>query len=141
MNKQITVFVPALILLMPTIAAADDVSFLSDVAPILLQRCSGCHGPKKSEGDYRLHTFNYLAKPGASEESPLVPERPNDSEIFRRITETDPDLRMPQADDPLDLEQIEIISRWIAAGAASSSAPRVAQRRPSDWPSWKARPA
>ena len=51
--------------------AADDagrVSFSRDVAPILLDRCQGCHGPEKSKGDYRLDTFDRLLTPGSSGE-------------------------------------------------------------------------
>jgi WD40 repeat protein len=91
--------------------------FLRDVAPILQTRCGGCHGAKKTEGDYRLHTFTFLRKPGGSDEQPIVAGKPDESELFRRIVETDADLRMPQEDDPLSPSEIAIIKTWIAQGA------------------------
>ena len=34
------------------------VGFLRDVAPVLLRRCSGCHGGRVSRGGYRLPVFS-----------------------------------------------------------------------------------
>ncbi|MGH7200292.1 MAG: c-type cytochrome domain-containing protein, partial [Planctomycetaceae bacterium] len=99
------------------IAAADDVQFLRDVAPILTQRCIGCHGPKKAEGGYRVHTFENLLSAGDSETAPIVPGKPKESELFVRISATDEFTRMPQQDDPLSPEQIDAVRRWIAEGA------------------------
>src|SRR5205823_5946367 len=40
------------------------VSFLKDVAPILVQNCIACHNVKKSESKYTMTTFAQLAKGG-----------------------------------------------------------------------------
>ncbi|HEX4129771.1 MAG TPA: c-type cytochrome domain-containing protein [Pirellulales bacterium] len=107
-------------------AAAAEVSFLRDVAPILTSRCTGCHGAVKMEGDYRLHTFEYLQKPGASDELPVLPGKPAESELFRRLIEVDESVRMPQDDDPLASAEIEIVKHWIAAGAKFDGADTAA---------------
>ena len=39
-------------------------SFLKDVAPILVQNCIACHNPRKSESKYTMTTFAQLAKGG-----------------------------------------------------------------------------
>lgn len=91
--------------------------FLRDIAPILNRRCAGCHGPKKTEGGYRLHAFANLMTAGESEASPIVAGKPEKSEIYRRLIETDEDLRMPQLDDPLSAEEIGLIRNWIQQGA------------------------
>ena len=36
---------------------AAPVSFIKDVAPILVQNCIACHNPKKSESKYIMTTF------------------------------------------------------------------------------------
>ena len=36
------------------IGTAGEISFLRQIAPILTQRCLGCHGPLKADGDLRL---------------------------------------------------------------------------------------
>src|SRR4051794_20308873 len=40
------------------------VSFLKEVAPVLVQNCIACHNPKKSESKYVMTTFSQLAKGG-----------------------------------------------------------------------------
>src|SRR5690348_5535813 len=40
------------------------VSFLKDLAPVLVQNCIACHNPKKSESKYVMTTFAQLAKGG-----------------------------------------------------------------------------
>ena len=60
-----TIFLTLVALLTPFPAVAENeaLSFLRDLAPTLMKRCSGCHGEKKNKGDYRLHTFAGLMGP------------------------------------------------------------------------------
>ncbi len=93
------------------------VRFLRDIAPILNRHCAGCHGPKKTEGGYRLHVFSNLMTAGESEMPPIIVGKPEESEFYRRLVETDEDLRMPQLDDPLSAEDISLVRTWIQQGA------------------------
>lgn len=93
------------------------VAFLRDVAPILLRRCSGCHGSRVSRGGYRLHDFSSLMRAGESGEVPVVAGKPEASELYRRLIEKDPDARMPREDDALSAAEIGLIRSWISAGA------------------------
>lgn len=97
--------------------ARAEVSFVREIAPILASRCTGCHGDKKTEGDYRLHTFDFLMLAGASGQPAVVAGQPDDSEMVRRLVDADASTRMPQLDDPLSAEQIERVRIWIAEGA------------------------
>ena len=106
---------------------ADDVSFVRDIAPILIQRCTGCHGGKRTEGEYRLHTFEFLTRAGASDEPPIVAGEPAASELFLRISSADDDLRMPQLDDALAADDVKLIRDWIAAGAKFDGADAKAE--------------
>src|SRR3954452_13727428 len=94
-------------------ADATPVSFKRDVAPILLQRCQGCHGPEKVKGEYRLDSFDRLMKGGASEEAPVVAGKPDKSELYRLVASADEDERMPKKGDPLTKEQGARIGRGI----------------------------
>jgi hypothetical protein len=98
--------------------AAEPPSFRGEVAPILLENCLACHGPKKAEGGYRVDTFDELRKPGDSGEAPVVPGEGNGGELLRRLTAADPAERMPADSEPLTAEQIDAVRRWVAAGAA-----------------------
>ena len=93
------------------------VSFRKDIAPILQKKCVACHGPEKSKGDFRLHTFELLSRGGSSKSAAITPEHPEQSELFKRITTREEDDRMPQKDDPLPPAQIVLIERWLRQGA------------------------
>jgi len=107
------------------VAQARDISFNRDVRPLLSDRCFACHGPdeheRKSklrldqsggpEGAYRTHDGITAIEPGSLE----------GSELWSRITATDPDERMPPGKahkKPLNREDQEIIRQWILEGAA-----------------------
>lgn len=93
------------LLLCTSLAQANtEVSFKSDIAPILLEKCQSCHGPKKAKGNYRLDTFARALEPGAEE-------------LLYRVATDDEDERMPPESDPLEPAQIDLIKKWVAAGA------------------------
>lgn len=93
------------------------VSFRSDIAPILIDSCLACHGPKKAEGGYRVDTYDELLKAGDSGELPIAESPDEVSELLRRVTCEDESERMPAESEPLSTEQIELFSKWVAAGA------------------------
>lgn len=93
------------------------VSFRSDIAPILLDSCLACHGPKKAEGGYRVDTYDELLKAGDSGELPIAASPDEESEMLRRLTCNDEFERMPAENEALSAEQIELVKKWIAAGA------------------------
>ena len=98
-------------------AAPGEVSFTRDIAPILAKKFIICQGPEKAKGNYQLHNFETLLKPGASKAASVTPGQPAKSELFRLLTTTDADDRMPQKDDPLPKMQIALIEKWIQQGA------------------------
>ena len=115
----ITVFATfsQMVLGMPT---ADDVDFNRDIRPVLSRNCFACHGPdeKTLKADLRLDIREHaLAK---SKGVPaIVPGDRDKSELFARITTTDPDDRMPPEDSGHELtaEEIESFGKWIDEGA------------------------
>lgn len=97
---------------------ADGVSFSSQVASILVDNCVACHGAKKAEGGYRIDTFEYLSKSGDSGAAPITASKIEESELWRRVVATDVSERMPADSEPLAAEQLEVLKKWIAGGAA-----------------------
>jgi hypothetical protein len=98
-------------------ATAAPVDFARDVRPILSGQCLQCHGPdeKARKAKLRLDVRDDAIKSGA-----LVPGKPEESELFKRVCSTDPDARMPpdKAKKPaLTADQIATLKRWIAEGA------------------------
>ena len=98
-------------------ARAESPSFKRDIAPVLLNSCLACHGPKKSEGGYRIDTFERVVGAGDSTQPGFVAKDLDGSEAFRRITSSDVKERMPLEGDPLPGEQVALLKHWIEAGA------------------------
>ncbi|HSH93436.1 MAG TPA: c-type cytochrome domain-containing protein, partial [Roseimicrobium sp.] len=98
-------------------AADAPVSFKSQIAPILSDKCLTCHSAEKAKGKYRLHTFDALLKTGSSGDPAVTPGKPDASELYRLLLEKDPENRMPQNADPLTKGEIQLIERWIKQGA------------------------
>jgi hypothetical protein len=98
-------------------AAGKPVSFIRDVAPILVENCIACHNTRKSESKYVMTTFAQLAKGGQQGEGiTLEPGKPDESNLVELIRpEGKP--RMPYKQDPLPAEKIATIVRWVAEGA------------------------
>ena len=97
--------------------AADAVKFNRDVRPILSDKCFFCHGPdaKKREADLRLDVREVAVEADA-----IVPGKPDESEMIKRILSTTPKEHMPPAKSklaPLAPAEIETLRRWIAEGA------------------------
>jgi WD40 repeat protein len=98
-------------------AAGKPVSFIRDVAPILVENCIACHNPRKSESKYVMTTFTQLAKGGQQGEGiTLEPGKPDESNLVELIR-PDGKPRMPYKLDPLASEKIATIERWVTEGA------------------------
>ena len=102
-------------------AANERVSFNRDVRPILAEHCWRCHGPDEAarEAGLRLDVHDHAVRPADSGTAAIVPRKPELSELIRRITADDHDVRMPPAAfrKPLTRSQIETLRRWIVEGA------------------------
>src|SRR5688572_4220756 len=100
--------------------AAESIQFNRDIRPILAEKCLACHGQdnNKREADLRLDTSEG-ALADRDGKPPIVPGKPEESELVRRILATDPEERMPPASSnkSLTAEQIELLRQWIAQGA------------------------
>lgn len=101
--------------------ARSDVSFVREIAPILLKRCVGCHGERANQGGYRAHTFQQLMKNGASGRAAIKVGKPAESILFQRLVTKVEALRMPRSDDALSPAQIELFRKWIVEGAKFDS--------------------
>lgn len=102
-------------------AAEGAIRFNRDVRPIMSDTCFHCHGPDKNsrKGGLRLDIREEALKPGKSGAIPIVPGKPQESEIIARIFTTDADDLMPPDDAHKELTaaQKEVFRRWVAEGA------------------------
>ncbi|HEY1602554.1 MAG TPA: PSD1 and planctomycete cytochrome C domain-containing protein [Pirellulales bacterium] len=102
--------------------AADEpaIKFNRDIRAILAENCFACHGPDKGKraADLRLDTQSG-ATADLNGSHAIVPGKPEESELIKRITSEDETLRMPPAETGKHLtpREIELLKSWIAAGA------------------------
>ncbi len=89
-------------------------SFKSEIAPLLVQHCVGCHGPKKAGGGWRADTFVRLGEAGDSATAGFT-DNLDESEAWRRIVSDDENDRMPFEADPLSAEDRAKFKAWIEA--------------------------
>jgi hypothetical protein len=107
-----------------TAAVSDDsgaISFNRDIRPIFSDACYACHGPDRNarKAGLRLDLREEALKKTRSGAIPIVPGKPDESEIVRRIFAADRHEIMPpeEAHKTLTEQQKEMIRRWVAAGA------------------------
>ena len=124
-NKRKTIGWMLLALFLPATSRAA-VSFVREVAPILVEQCLECHRADKAKGAYRVDHFDVLLRAGDSDEKPIVPGEPESSELFRLIALKDDDDRMPKKGDRLPERQQAIVRQWIAEGAKYDATDRKA---------------
>ena len=98
-------------------AGSEQVDFARDIQPLLTKHCLRCHGGVRRAGNLRLMPAGGMPAAGDSGQSPLVPGKPEESELFRRLTSSDADVRMPAENPPLSHEEIAKFRQWIEDGA------------------------
>ena len=122
-------------------AQSEPIDYQVDVRPILSNHCFACHGFDEDSraADLRLDiapavatsidsagvTSSDASESAETSDSPsaIVPGKPSESEVVRRIESNDPDLQMPppSSNKPLSARDKQIIARWIEQGARYES--------------------
>lgn len=105
---------------LPLLAAPAPPDFQRDVRPILSRQCFACHGPDEHarKANLRLDLRESALAPAKSGKRAIVPGKPEQSELVRRITSTDHNKVMPPPETKKQLTpaELETLRRWVAAG-------------------------
>ncbi len=93
-----------------------ELEYNRDIRPILADKCFACHGPDSAarKADLRLDQREVAVEMAA-----IMPGKPDESEMIRRILSTDPGERMPPAETKKSLtkEEQQKLADWIKQGA------------------------
>ena len=86
-----TLCIAVLLALTASAAAQDKLQYNRDVRPILAENCFACHGPDSAarKADLRLDQRQV-----AVDATAIVPGKPDESELLRRVLSTDADEMM-----------------------------------------------
>lgn len=124
------------------------VSYNFNIRPILSDKCYACHGPdaKKREAGLRLDMAeSAYAKLKDGKGVAIFPGKPEQSELYKRITSVDPQYQMPTPESHLGLlneTEISLVRRWIEQGAkyekhwafTAPVLPKIPEIDKKDWP-------
>ncbi|MEW4531415.1 PSD1 and planctomycete cytochrome C domain-containing protein [Maioricimonas sp. JC845] len=120
-SMSILRFVSLCVALLSVVGTARaQVSFNSDVRPLLSDRCFHCHGPDEETRATELRLDQRESITGdLGGYRAVVPGDPAASELIKRITSDDPDLQMPPPDSKRSLSdaEIETLRQWVRQGA------------------------
>jgi len=100
------------------------IQFNRDIRPILSDKCFQCHGPASQQATLRLDLEDGARRALSGGRFAIVPGDPANSQMIKRITATNPAVRMPRSQggaaegEPLSARQIALLTRWIEQGAA-----------------------
>lgn len=114
--------------------AEDTIDYDSKIQPIFTRYCVGCHGESGGESDVSLANLKSINS-GYPKGALVVPGDPGSSKILQLMLGQEP--KMPPEDElEPTAEEIDLIRKWIAAGAKGGSQKRsimersVAPKRP-----------
>jgi Protein of unknown function (DUF1553)/Protein of unknown function (DUF1549)/Planctomycete cytochrome C len=101
----------------------DTVSFNFHIRPILSDKCFKCHGPdaNKRQAQLRLDIADSAYAPLKETKGAfaIVPGKPDESELYKRISSTDTSYMMPDPDShlgALNEHEIKLFRKWIQQG-------------------------
>ena len=102
------------------VCTAEPINFSRQIRPILSENCISCHGPdeKGRKGKLRLDD-EQDAKRDRKGEFVILPGKPGQSELIKRIESKDPDEVMPppKQHKTIPAAQLALLKEWIKQGA------------------------
>lgn len=102
-------------------AAQEKVDFERDIRPLLLTRCSGCHGSGQQKGGLRLdrpENGPQGAQIAGMNGPVIIPGKSQGSELIRRVTSRDAAEQMPPTGERLTAREVALLRAWIDSGAS-----------------------
>ena len=93
-----------------------DVAFSTEIAPVLLETCTRCHGETENEGGLRMHTLQALLSGKV-----VTPGKGGASLLVKKLRGAGIEgQRMPLNRPPLADAVIARIEKWIDQGAKNN---------------------
>ncbi len=102
----------------------DVVSYNFHIRPIFSDKCFKCHGPDASQrqASLRLDIADSAYAPLKETKGSfaIIPGKPSESEVYKRVSSTDTSFQMPTPEShlgALTAYEIDLVRKWIQQGA------------------------
>src|SRR3954467_15838074 len=105
-------------------AAEEKITYQEHIRPIFTASCTGCHNPDKNKAGLDLTNYQG-ALAGSSNGKVISPGDPDGSLLYLAVTHQQ-EPRMPKGGSKLADAKLELIRKWIAAGAPENANSKVA---------------
>ncbi|MCW8886716.1 MAG: c-type cytochrome [Motiliproteus sp.] len=107
----------ALMLILPTLAAAEPVRYQSDIKPIFDKHCVECHSGWFPDGGLRLNSLENIHE-GGKQGRAVIAGQPEKGWLINLVrTKSGRYSKMPPGPAQLSEQEIQLIQQWIADGA------------------------
>ncbi|MEX2288117.1 MAG: PSD1 and planctomycete cytochrome C domain-containing protein [Planctomycetaceae bacterium] len=103
--------------------ADEKVDYLKQIKPILVHRCTSCHGALKQKSGLRLDAAALIRK-GGENGAAIVPGKAAESPLIAAVT-GEAGFQMPLDAEPLKPEQIALLRLWIDQGAVAPADEKI----------------
>jgi cytochrome c553 len=97
----------------PAAAQPAKTDFAHDVLPVLKAKCASCHTNGTYKGGVSFDTREDVLRSKV-----VAPGKSAESELLKRVTSRDPELRMPPKGPPLADKDVKALAAWIDGGLA-----------------------
>lgn len=97
--------------------SAEEVDFSAKIQPLLARKCYACHGPDQQKSGLRFDDRRTLLAEADSGKAAVVPTKPDESELLKRVLSSDEDERMPPEGKPLTETEVALLREWVSQGA------------------------
>ncbi len=126
----------------PGVPTAQEAEFFeTNVRPVLVEKCVGCHGPKRQQGSLRLDSRAYILAGGGN--GPAITSGDPDGSLMIKAIRYSSALKMPPG-GKLKTVEIAALTDWVRVGApwpevkevasqTGGSVPRVGDPRAAHW--------
>ena len=108
----------------PVVAKApgEQIVYADVIAPILEQKCYGCHNAEKQKGKFRMDQYELLVK-GGKEGEGLVHGKAKESNLVVRVElpKDDDEHMPPEGKKELEPHEVVLIKWWIDSGASKDA--------------------
>lgn len=103
-------------------------TFERDVAPIFREKCCSCHNPDRKRGGLDLSGYPQTLAGGSSGEV-IAPGDADASYLWQLVSHAS-EPKMPPESDRIPADALDVVRRWIAAGAPERDGSAPARPRP-----------